>query len=176
MTLEIVAIVTNRRGGTGGELQRVTARSCHEVRRRARGVPLGAADVLRTGDRSSLPPMGGGQRVPARDLFHNLASVSSGWSMRRTGGGGAADLFTVVLGEEGGRMMCPAIAMAARVQTDMATPGWYDPGTPLRGPDGPQRPLTRRSARAGLIPSPLAALRTTIRRRQTKRDLHGEPA
>jgi citronellyl-CoA dehydrogenase len=41
------------------------------------------------------------------------------------GGQGADNSYTVILGEELGRMACPAIAMAISVQTDMSTPALH---------------------------------------------------
>jgi citronellyl-CoA dehydrogenase len=46
------------------------------------------------------------------------------------GGQGADHSYTVVLGEELGRMGCAAVAMAVTVQTDMATPSLHRFGTP----------------------------------------------
>jgi citronellyl-CoA dehydrogenase len=46
------------------------------------------------------------------------------------GGQGADHSYTVVLGEELGRMGCAAVAMAVTVQTDMATPSLNRFGTP----------------------------------------------
>jgi citronellyl-CoA dehydrogenase len=46
------------------------------------------------------------------------------------GGQGADHSYTVVLGEELGRMGCAAVAMAVTVQTDMATPSLHRFGSP----------------------------------------------
>jgi citronellyl-CoA dehydrogenase len=64
---------------------------------------------------------------PARDLFAKLgaAGVFGLEYDPAYGGQGADHSYTVVLGEELGRMMCPAIAMAVTVQTDMSTPSLH---------------------------------------------------
>jgi citronellyl-CoA dehydrogenase len=68
---------------------------------------------------------------PAHDLFPKLAAAGA-FGLEydpEYGGQGADHSFTVVLGEELGRMMCGAVAMAVSVQTDMSTPSLHRYGT-----------------------------------------------
>jgi citronellyl-CoA dehydrogenase len=64
---------------------------------------------------------------PAHDLFPKLgeAGVFGLEYDPEYGGQGADHSYTVILGEELGRMDCPAIAMAISVQTDMSTPSLH---------------------------------------------------
>src|SRR5262249_26229922 len=64
---------------------------------------------------------------PAHDLFRALgdAGVFGLEYDASVGGQGADHSYSVILGEELGRMLCPAIAMAISVQTDMSTPSLY---------------------------------------------------
>jgi citronellyl-CoA dehydrogenase len=68
---------------------------------------------------------------PAHDLFPKLAAAGAmGLEYDPAYGGQGADhSYTVVLGEELGRMMCAAVAMAISVQTDMSTPSLHRYGT-----------------------------------------------
>jgi citronellyl-CoA dehydrogenase len=68
---------------------------------------------------------------PGHELFPKLAAVGVfGLEYDEEWGGAGADhSFTVVLGEELGRMLCPAIAMAISVQTDMSTPSLHRYGS-----------------------------------------------
>lgn len=64
---------------------------------------------------------------PAHELFAKLgaAGVFGLEYSPEYGGQGADHSFTVILGEELGRILCPAIAMAIGVQTDMSTPSLH---------------------------------------------------
>ncbi|HKE75636.1 MAG TPA: acyl-CoA dehydrogenase family protein [Acidimicrobiales bacterium] len=64
---------------------------------------------------------------PAHELFAALgdAGVFGLEYDSAYGGQGADHSYSVVLGEELGRMLCPAIAMAISVQTDMSTPSLH---------------------------------------------------
>jgi len=68
---------------------------------------------------------------PAHDLFKKLgdAGVFGLEYHPKFGGQGADHSYTVIMGEELGRIMCPAIAMAVTVQTDMSTPSLHEFGT-----------------------------------------------
>lgn len=68
---------------------------------------------------------------PAHELFRKLASAGFlGLEYDpEFGGQGADHSFTVVLGEELGRIGCGGVPMAISVQTDMATPSLHRHGT-----------------------------------------------
>jgi citronellyl-CoA dehydrogenase len=68
---------------------------------------------------------------PAHELFPKLADAGVFGLEYDTGygGQGADHSYTVILGEELGRMMCGAVAMAISVQCDMSTPSLYRFGT-----------------------------------------------
>jgi citronellyl-CoA dehydrogenase len=68
---------------------------------------------------------------PSHDLFRKLGEggVFGLEYDPEFGGQGADHSYTVILGEELGRMMCPAIAMAISVQTDMSTPALHTFGS-----------------------------------------------
>lgn len=69
---------------------------------------------------------------PAHELFGELGKLGMlGLEYDpEYGGQGADHLFTVVLGEEIGRIGCGGVPMAISVQTDMATPALHRFGTP----------------------------------------------
>lgn len=69
---------------------------------------------------------------PAHELFPTLAELGLlGLEYDpEYGGQGADHLFTVVLGEELGRLGCAGVPMAISVQTDMATPALHRFGSP----------------------------------------------
>ncbi len=64
---------------------------------------------------------------PAHDLFPKLAQAGVfGLEYEPAYGGQGADhSYTVILGEELGRMLCGAVAMAISVQSDMSTPSLH---------------------------------------------------
>jgi citronellyl-CoA dehydrogenase len=68
---------------------------------------------------------------PAHDLFKALAAAGLlGLEYDPAYGGQGADhSYTVILGEELGRMGCAGVAMAVAVQTDMATPSLHRHGS-----------------------------------------------
>jgi len=82
---------------------------------------------------------------PAHELFPKLAAVGLlGLEYEEAYGGMAADhSFTVIAGEEMGRISCGGVPMAMAVQMSMATRRW--PGT------------ARTSSRTGSSPPPSAA-------------------
>jgi len=76
--------------------------------------------------------LGTDRRLPAHDLFPRLAGLGLfGLEYDPVDGGQGADhLYTVVLGEELGRIHCGGVPMAIAVQTDMATPALARYGSP----------------------------------------------
>ena len=92
-------------------------------------------DLFRTSmrglfEREIVPRFDGWEReghFPAHELFATLgrAGVFGLEYDPAFGGQGADHSFSVVLGEELGRMLCPGISMAISVQTDMATPALH---------------------------------------------------
>src|SRR5262249_26332649 len=73
------------------------------------------------------------------------------------GGQGADHSYTVILGEELGRMGCAGVAMAIAVQNDMATPSLHSHGTPELKPHYLAPALCRRKVAALPVPGPDAA-------------------
>ncbi len=71
------------------------------------------------------------EAFPAHELFKALGAAGLfGLEYDPAYGGQGADhSYTVVLGEELGRMGCAGVAMAVTVQTDMATPSLYRHGS-----------------------------------------------
>lgn len=69
---------------------------------------------------------------PLHDVLRGLAALGAiGLEYDPADGGQGADhLFTVVLGEELGRLPCGGVPLAISVQTDMATPSLARHGTP----------------------------------------------
>jgi citronellyl-CoA dehydrogenase len=69
---------------------------------------------------------------PAHELFKTLGSAGLlGLEYDPAYGGQGADhSYTVILGEELGRMGCAGVAMAIAVQNDMATPSLHSHGSP----------------------------------------------
>ena len=99
---------------------------------------------------------------PAHQLFKTLGTAGLlGLEYDPAYGGQGADhSYTVILGEELGRMGCAGVAMAIAVQNDMATPSLHSPSgrVPRRGsPCRSGRPPARR--RPGRTPGRAARQR-----------------
>jgi citronellyl-CoA dehydrogenase len=91
---------------------------------------------------------------PAHEVFAGLAGLGAlGLEYAPEDGGQGADhLFTVVLGEELGRLPCGGVPMAVNVQTDMATPSLARHGS---------RDLKDRYLRPALAGAQVAAIAVT---------------